>query len=203
MIPPGVRAPYERADGGAVRQVKSQRERDTEAIALAQRKGVMLAQLAQLAADDRLDPASVPIVEWFREQVKDARGGGRLDELAERLRECLSEGSIRRRRFWQGRPAAIEAGYDDDQDGDDQDDDGSLAVTGYAPASAVDYAAEMDARNWGFKPHGAGVCHVVARGWGDGSPDPCARRADHVIAGGAVCDHHHQALTTPLNRRPA
>ena len=80
VVPAGVAAPYDRAD--QIRQVRSQREIDLAEIGLARRKGVMLGQLGELAANPRLDQASVPVVEWFREQVHTARSDGRLDELA-------------------------------------------------------------------------------------------------------------------------
>jgi hypothetical protein len=192
--PPGVRAPYERADGGAVRQVKSQRERDTEAIGLAQHKGVMLAELAGLAADDRIDPASVPIIEWFREQVKDAGGGDRLAELA----ALLPDSGIRRRRWWQGSPAAIGAGYDDEDDEYD-DEDGAGEEAPVPGAAGVDYAAELAAREWVWRPHGPNLCqliHMKPHGWDYVAPQECVGRAVHVILGGAVCGSCYDALNT-------
>ena len=184
-----------------MRQVKSQRERDTEAIGLAQRKGVMLAQLAGLAADDRLDPVSVPIIEWFREQVKDARGGGRLDEL----NELLPESGIRRRRWWQGRPAAIEAGEDeDDEDEDDEDGTEDEDPASRAAPAGIDYAAGLAVREWVWKPHGPGLCqliHMKPHGWDHVAPQECVRRAEHGIPGGAVCGSCYQALNTPRGHR--
>ncbi len=199
ITPPAVRTPYARGEAASQRQVKSQAERDLEVLALEDRKGPMLDQLDALADDDKLDTASVRKVGWFREQVESARSDARLDELAALYRQA----GIRRRRWWDDEPVAELDSAGSGYDGDGQDDDGSRAATGHAPASAVDYVAELAARNWVLKMHGAGVCHVVARGWGDGSPDPCARRADCVIPGGAVCDHHHRAVTTPLTRRSA
>ena len=194
--PPAVRTPYARGEAASQRQVKSQAERDLEVLALEDRKGPMLDQLDALACDDKLDTASVRKVGWFREQVESARSDARLDELA----GLYPRAGIRRRRWWNGEPVAEldSGGYD----GDGQDDDDSRAATGRVPAGAVDYVAELAARNWVLKPHGPGICHVLSRGWA-GSPDPCARRANCVIPGGAVCDHHHRALTTPLARRSA
>lgn len=193
IIPPAVRTPYARGETASQRQVKSQTERDLEVLALEDRKGPMLDQLDTLADDGKLDTASVRKVGWFRGQVESARSDARLDELA----ALYPRAGIRRRRWWHDEPVAeLDSGHDG------QDDDDSRAATGQAPAAAVDYVAELAARNWVLQPHGPGVCHVVARGW-DGSPDPCARRAGRVIPGGAVCDHHHQALITPLTRRPA
>jgi hypothetical protein len=179
-----------------VRQVKSKRELDLEGIGLAQRKGAMLAQLAGLAADDRLDPVSLPIIEWFRKEVADAGGAGRLDELT----ELLPDSGIRRRRWWQGRPAALEAGYGDDDDEEYEDGDDEEGPVPGAGRAGVDYAAELRARRYDLRPHGEGVCDIVQPGW-DGSPDPCQRAAGHVIPGGKVCDHHHDALAIPVNRR--
>jgi hypothetical protein len=181
--------------------VRSQRERDLDAIALARRKGVMLAQLGQLATDDRLDPASLPVVEWFRDQVEDAAGDRRLDDLA----GLLPEAGIQRRRWWQ-QPAAITgAAYDDD---DDMYDDGGQACDGLPgrPAAVIDYAAELAARSWIFEPHGAGICqlvHLKPHGWDWLPPESCLHRAAHAIPGGVVCGSCYYALSTPLVRRPA
>ncbi len=103
-----------------MRRVRSQRERDLDAIELAKRKGIMISQLGQLAADDRLHPESRPVVEWFAQQVRDAAAGTRLDELA----ALLPGAGIRRAHWWQGSPAAIETEpYDGEDDGEDQGDD--------------------------------------------------------------------------------
>jgi hypothetical protein len=203
VTPAAVRTPYARGAAASPRQVRSQAERDLEVLALEDRKGPMLDQLDALAADDQLDTASVRKVRWFREQVESARSEARLDELS----ALYPRAGIRRRRWWHGEPAELEGGSGYGNDG--QDDD-SVAAAGLVPiaspaAAAVDYVAELAARNWVLKPHGAGICHIVAltpHGWG-GSPDPCPRRADHIIPAGAVCGHHHQALIIPLTRRPA
>jgi len=179
-----------------VRQVKSQRERDIEAIGLAQHKGVMLAQLAGLADDDRIDPASAPIIEWFREQVKNVAGGGRLAELAALLRDS----GIRRRRWWQGSPAAIGAGYEDEDGEDDGEDDGTGEEDPVSRAAGVDYAAELAAREWVWRPHGPNLCqliHMKPHGWDYVPPEECVGRAVHVIPGGAVCGSCYDALNTP------
>jgi hypothetical protein len=198
VTPPGVAAPYERG-GQAVRQVKSQRERDLEALALAQRKGVMLSQLDALAADKRLDPGSLPAVEWFAAEIRAARSGDRLTELA----ELLPESGIRRRHWWQGEPAAIEAPDDDDEDqGDGPDYDGDDEYPGI-PSSPVskpplpDFSAELAVREWRFQPHGFGLCgliHMRPHGWDYVPPSECINRAEHLIAGGAVCGSCFDAL---------
>ncbi len=214
VIPPGVAAPYERG-GQAVRQVKSQRERDLEAVALAQRKGIMLTQLGALAADKRLHPDGLPVVEWFADEVRAAKSDDRLTELA----ELLPESGIRRR---QGEPAAIEApDYNDEDQGDDPDnDDGNPDYSeneGYPRADTrnfpaqigrvtvsknplPDYSAELAVREWRFQPHGAGLCgliHMRPHGW-NMSPEECIRRAEHLIAGGTVCDSCFRALNQPM-----
>jgi hypothetical protein len=84
VTPPTVLAPYQRNTTVAVRQVKSQRERDLEALNLARHKGIMLRELDTLATDD---PDSLPEIEWFREQVKAATSAARVDELDALLRE--------------------------------------------------------------------------------------------------------------------
>lgn len=130
VTPPGVAAPYARG-GPSARKVKSQRETDLEAIDLAGRKGVMLGQLRALAEGDRLDDASRLKVEWFADEVRAARTGGRLDSLA----ELWAEAGIRPRRWWQTQPAALDAGdYDDDVDDEDErQGDGPAALILPAP----------------------------------------------------------------------
>jgi hypothetical protein len=220
VTPPAVLAPYQR-DGApaAARQVKSQRERDLEALGLARRKGIMLGQLAELAADDRLDPASLPVVEWFREQIKDAASDGRLDELA----ALLPEAGIRRRHWWHGQPAAIEpADYDDgDQadglDYDDEDDDEYSAPAVVAiPASMaarqhptqpqpMTWADALAACGWRLSPT-IGGCQIVEHSALCG-----AGTAHHIAsvtgAGGWVCSQHYvtlcQVITNASRGRPA
>lgn len=215
VVPRGVRAPYERGTG-IVRQVKSQRERDLEAVALARRKGVMLAELAALAADKNLHPESRPVIEWFADEVKTATGNARLDELA----GLLPDAGIRRRHWWQSQPATLTAPvYDDEDQGDDDEyDDESDAGEIETPPSlapvkvwresfpGVDYASELAARQWRFQPHGAGLCqliHLKPHGW-DIPPEECLHRAEHAIPGGYVCGPCYHALNTPLvgNGRP-
>lgn len=199
VTPPAVLAPYRRDSTTAARQVKSQRERDLEALGLARRKGVMLAQLAALAADDRLDPASVPAVEWFREQVKGAASDGRLDELA----ALLPEAGIRRRRWWQGQPAALTAGYADEDDEPDDDEDQADDVT--PPATPASIAAQqhqaqplhmtwadaLAACGWRLVPT-VGGCQVVDLG------QLCAAETTNSITGGWVCRRHYLALCRVL-----
>ena len=90
-------------------------EVDRAAIELARLKGAMLRQLAALTADNRLDPESLPIVEWFDHEARAARTEERLEELA----DLLPGAGIRRRHWWQGSPEALDHD-DDDHDDDDQ-----------------------------------------------------------------------------------
>ena len=136
--------PYARGEAASRRQVKSQAERDLEVLALEDRKGPMLDQLDALADDDELDTASRRKVGWFRDQVESAQSDARLDELA----ALFPRAGIRRRRWWHDEPVAELDSAGSGYDGDGQGDDDSRAATGHAPASAVDYAAELAARNW-------------------------------------------------------
>jgi predicted nucleic acid-binding Zn ribbon protein len=163
ITPAAVLAPYERGDAAAVRVVKSQAERDLEAIALARRKGTMLIQLGALADDDRLDPASLPVVDWFRDEVKDARSGVRLDELD----ELLPQAGIRRRRWWQGQPAVQAPEWDEDDDEDQAVDAGRYPqAIEAAPLAVVAQRREMtaadalDVLGWRLTPT-TGGCQVV------------------------------------------
>jgi len=209
VIPAGVLAPYRRGQD-TTRTVATQRERDLEAIALAKRKGVMLAQLGALADHPRFDPASLPVIDWFRDQVKDARADGRLDELA----ALLPEAGIRRRHWWQGRPAAIEPppyddegqDYEDDEDADELEaDDGAGAAPAMlaTPASIaaqqhraqpgpMTWADALAACGWRISPV-IGGCQITDHGQLCG-----AGTAHHVAtatgAGGWVCSQHYAAL---------
>jgi hypothetical protein len=209
VVPAAARAPYARGEDAPQRQVISQRERDLEALGLARRKGVMLAQLDALAADDRLHPESVPVVEWLAGEVRAAASGRRLDELAELAADPAA--GLRRRRWWHGQPAALPAAYEDqDQDlGEDYDDEdqadehedrpGAIAAAG--PGPGIDYAAELAAREWVLRPHGPALCHLVKlrpHGWDYVPPEECLGRAAHPIPGGAVCSSCHDALNRPL-----
>lgn len=208
VIPPGVLAPYRRGQD-TTRTVTTQRERDLGAIELAKRKGVMLAQLDALADDPRLDPASLPVVDWFREQVKAAPGNGRLDELA----ALLPEAGIRRRHWWQGRPAAIEAAAYDDDDGQYDDDDypdderettpaalatpASIAAQQHrAQPGPMTWADAVAACGWQLSPV-IGGCQIVDHG------QLCGAGTAHHIAtttgiSGWVCNQHHAALCQVL-----
>lgn len=191
VTPRGVRAPYER-DTGTGRQVKSQRERDLDAIRLAKRKGFMLAQLDRLGADDRLHPESRPVVEWFAEEVKTAAAGARLDELA----ALLPDADIRRAHWWQGTPAEIEpADYNDDGQADELAADEPLAL-GPAPARATDYAGAMAVLGWRMTREPVDGCQVGACG---------APWAEHIAtaswAGGLACRRHLAALDQVITGR--
>jgi len=197
-VPAAVSAPYSRGQEAQQRQVLSQRERDLAALALARRKGVMLAGLDALAADDRLHPESVPVVEWLASEVRAAATGERLNELAELAAD--PEAGIRRRRWWHGQPAALAAAYDDGQDDDDGPeparDPAPLAI---AASPVIDYAAELAARGWILRQHGAGICAVV-KPCSPGCPSlqepwECGRRAARIIPGGSICGDCHAALT--------
>jgi hypothetical protein len=188
--PAGVRAPYDR-ETPAVRQVKSQRERDLDAIALAQDKGVMLSQLDALAADPKLHPASLPVLEWFRAEVRDAASAARLAELV----TLLPESGIRRRHWWQGEPEAIEAdawNEDDDEDAgyayddEDQADDEPPAVA-VAPAALMPHqwpaGLSMEA------PRRDGRCQVR-----DARRGRCTRPGTREVPLAVVCDDHYRIL---------
>ncbi|HEY1621758.1 MAG TPA: hypothetical protein VGG25_29325 [Streptosporangiaceae bacterium] len=198
MIPAAVSAPYARGAHVAERHVVSQHERDVAAIALARHKGVLLGQLGELGADDRLHPESLPVVEWFAAEVRAARSGERLSELT----ALLPGAGIRRRRFWQGKPAAITTGYDDDEPGeyddgeyDDQADD-PAALPG-APAAGrarrMTWAEAIAALGWRLVPAGNG-CQLLADG------RPCAGSADRDIGNAWVCGAHYGTLGTVIWR---
>lgn len=200
VTPAAVQAPYARGDSAPQRQVLSQRERDLAALAIARRKGVMLAQLDALAGDDRLAAESRPTVEWFRDEVKAATTDGRLDELA----ALLPQAGIRRRHWWQGQPAAIPPpGWDDEDDagGEDQagEDDGHPAVAAAArpvlaivPSGELAAADALDALGWRLSPAAAG-CQVTEAGQRCGAePRHCIR--GRYVRDAWICDPHYYAV---------
>jgi len=199
VTPAAVSAPYARGDAAPQRQVASQREKDLAAIGLARRKGLMLAQLAVLADDDRLDPESVPVVGWFADEVRAAGSQDRLGELADLLREA----GIRRRHWWQGQPAAIESPANDDDDDDDDwnpgPDRGGGRLSTAAPA--IIPASELAARGYELGPLRAGRCQVTETH--EGYRNICYLAGNHCWGDGQVCQGHYAALTTPLRARSA
>jgi len=221
-MPAAVAAPYEH---GAQRQVVSQREHDLGAISLARRKGMMLAQLDALAADDRLHPESVPVVEWLAGEVRAAGTSGRLDDLAALVADPAA--GIRRRHFWQGQPPdALEGEIVEGEIVDDEDVpyfydtagqlapgiwDGSawvpaaprlaIAASPAMPAPAppgMTWADALAAGCWQLMP-APGGCQVAESG------QPCAGRPGYRITGGWACSHHYQQLSLIISdaRRPA
>jgi len=206
--PAAVRAPHQ-AGTGAVRQVVTQRDKDLAAIGLARRKGIMLAQLAELAADSRLDPRSLPVVEWLAAEVRTAGSPSRLDELAELAADPAA--GICRRRWWHGQPAALTAAGADDQDDDDQDDDDQgedcepALPAGGQPRPAgpgagrqhrdaeMTAADALDALGWRLSPAAAGGCQIIE------ADRPCGAGTHHPIAGrhageAWVCGRHYAAV---------
>jgi hypothetical protein len=192
VVPHGVRAPYER--GAAVRRVRSQRERDLEALDVAGRKGVMLRQLRTLADDERLASGSAPKVEWFAEQVRAAQSGARLDELA----ALLPEAGIRRAHWWQGAAPALGAAYDGDEDDDDEGPRPhaqALAVVtgtarGEAPSGpAAPLSAVLARLGWRVNGSVRDPWCQVADGAGD-----CQRASRETLGGMRLCGEHHREL---------
>jgi hypothetical protein len=189
LTPPAVLAPYQRGTE-VTRAAKSQRERDLEALALARRKGTMGAQLAALADDGKLTDDSAAVVAWFAEQVKAAASAARLDELV----ELFAEAGIRRRRFWQGRPAAITAGYDDEDDDEGQDDEPARlhAVPDddrRGPQRTAWAEALASCPSWHLAP-GGNTCQLVDSGI------RCGRPTAHTAGDGNwICGYHHSELS--------
>jgi len=139
VIPHGVAAPYERGTGGT-REARSQRERDDDAKKTVIVAGEFLRRVEALADDPRIHPSSGDLLGWYAEEIADARksrNGQRLAELATEFDADLKDRAIRRRYWWQGQPAAITTGHDDEADdfaeADDYDEDGDYP--GDAPAS--------------------------------------------------------------------
>lgn len=207
VTPAGVLTPYERG-GAVVRQVKSQREADLEALDLAGRKGVMLGQLRDLAEGDRLDDASRLKAEWFAEQVKTAPNAARLDELA----ALFTEARIRPRRWWHPRPAALAtADYDDEDEypdgydnAEDGQDDEPAAVVPATPASIaahqhraqprrMTWADAITASGWRLSPT-VGGCQIIDE------HGLCGADTMHHIGDGWLCSPHYTTLGGVITR---
>jgi len=196
VTPSGVTAPY--AAGTALqRQVKSKRERDTEARALEARRQRLADELDGLAADKRLTSEARGALKWYRTEVDKAKTMSRLDDLVDQFR-----GERLTRTGWLARPGAAEiepADYDDDQaddwDDDEEDDGAPLAIA--APARPLDLAAELAVRGYTVNTNvWAGGCQIIEQHTG-----PCCLPGTQAIAGIRLCDGHRHALTTPLRRR--
>jgi len=186
VTPPAVLAPYQRG-AQVTRAAKSQRERDLEALALARRKGAMGAQLAALADDERLTPDSAAVVAWFAEQVKAAASGARLDELV----ELFADAGIRRRRFWQGKPAALTAGYDEDQADEPAPPRPALAAVPAVPHQMT-WAEAIAASGLRVAPHLSG-CQLTEHGL------QCSGWPGRHIGSAWICGPHYEALAAVIN----
>lgn len=193
--PAGVLKPYENEDG-RLRRVRSQAERDSEALVLAERTGLLLEAIRVALADDRLHVTTRVRLQWYDGEIREAGKAGRgerVDELAERL----AGERIRRQHWWSSDGPALAASSVDDVLDADLDEDEGLSRLAIAAGSTVDFTAEMDARSWRFYQPGDGRCQICRE---DGSE--CPGRAEHVITGGAICGRHHDALSIPFGRRP-
>ena len=214
VTPAGVAAPYERGGSGQ-RQVRSSRERDLDAIALARRKGLMLDQLAVLAADKRLHEQDRPVVEWFAEQVRAAAGQPRLDELA----GLLPQAGIRRRHWWDAEPRALAAGIgtgpddDDPDDGEwddgDPDDDPGIGGRETAPApdrgrpAGITWAGALAAAGWRLSPSPGG-CQVIGQdGQRCGDPGAIHHVSARPVGDAWICARHHEHLSVIITRGAA
>jgi hypothetical protein len=208
VTPPGVTAPYDCQEASAGRTVRSQADRDDEALALAERAGVLLDAIAGVLGDDRLHPAARARLEWYAAEITGAaraRRGARVGELADRL----SGQRIRRAHWWNSdaqNPAAITAGGNGDQDDDDEVWDAEVAGE-EAPRSPAAPGADrftgLAARGYTMNLAApAGMCQLIMacrHGWA-AQPEPCAAGAQRVFEGIRVCVIHYEALTMPLGR---
>jgi hypothetical protein len=206
VIPAAVLAPYTGGQQGSERRVVSQRERDLAAIALERRRGLMLAQLAALAADSRLHPESASVVDWLASEVRAAKSETRLDELAGLAADPAA--GIRRRHWWHRGLPAIETAYVDDDDDldDDYDDDGEPPAALPAVAPAVVRAAPQDMTAaaaldiLGFRLSAvAGGCQIIDQ------DELCGAETRFMVASRTghawICTAHNEAICRLITRR--
>jgi hypothetical protein len=204
VIPAGVQAPYQRGQGDT-RQIRSQAERDDEALALAERTGVLLAAISGTLADDQLHAATRARLEWFASEIRDAGKAGhaaRVGELADRL----AGERVRRQHWWNAdgqNPAALPAGDDDDEIYDAEmcdDDDQPAAIEAAAPAP--NYAAELAIRGYltdpAPPPRQCSIGQVYAGSMLLPEPNWCRLRAEYAWGPHPVCWGHHEALSIPM-----
>jgi predicted RNA-binding Zn-ribbon protein involved in translation (DUF1610 family) len=196
------------------RRVATQAERDALALAVAERRAIVLDAIGRVLDDDKLTPASRGRLEWYQAEVGKATSMARVAELA----EALGNEKVRRRGWFTPdatNPAQIiDAEIVDDEDQDDeedQDDDeeyddedqAPLAIA--APAAAAESRREFDLRNYRINLDAPpGHCQVVAPARWSGDPVshyPCGGAGLRVYAGVRVCDGHRDALCRPLDRR--
>jgi hypothetical protein len=138
VTPPGVTEPYRRGTETA-RAARSQRERDDDAKRVVLAAGEFLRRVGALLADPRIHPASADLLRWYEEEITDARrdrDGRRLAELAGEFADDATARAFRRLRWWQGEPAALAPGTDEDDY-----DEGQGAVLEFAGEAAAAVAA--------------------------------------------------------------
>ena len=207
-MPAAVLAVYRPDPDAPQRQVTSQRERDDQALALAEGTAVVLAAIARTLADDRLHPASRGRLEWFAAEIRKAAGEGRAARVAE-LVDRLQGERPRRQHWWNGEPAAITVSpdYDDDDDLDDDDDeDQATGLPAAPPRLAIAAAPEpapqpltwtsaIASLGWQLEPGAEGRCELVIRS------GHCAAAAARHITGGWACEQHYQQLASLITGR--
>jgi hypothetical protein len=199
VVPPRMQAPYERGPGQQ-RPARTQAEKDTAAIALARRKGVMLEQLEQLDADGRIRAEDRPVLAWFRHEVTAAGSEARLDQLT----DAWKEHGPRPRRWWHADLPEIASGLQDDCDGEDQvyaadlagddedqgDDDYPRSATAVTPLTAVTLQPHEWPRGWSMVAPGHDRrCQVV-----EATAGACTAAAEHRVPLADVCGRHHRLL---------
>lgn len=226
IAPAGVNAPYERGIE-VTRAARSQHERDDDAKKTVLIAGEFLRQVRAMLDDPQVHPASADLLGWYEEEITEARkgrDGRRLAELADEFGADQEARAFRRRHWWQGQPAAITAGYADDEDDEgedyadeDEDQDGEPAAVLATPASIaaqqhraqprrMTWAEGIAALGWRLSP-ADGTCPVV-----DEHGHRCgAQTTSHALANGRggyvwLCGGHFGTLGAMLgehNRRIA
>jgi hypothetical protein len=226
VTPPGVLAPYERGTE-VTRAATSQRERDDDAKKTVLVAGEFLRRVRVMLADPRIHPASADLLTWYEEEITDARknrDGRRLEELAGEFGDDRASDMFRRLHWWQGQPAELAAGYDDEDDNEgyaeddneDQGDEQPAAVLATPSSIAVQqHRAQPRPMTWAdaFAMLGwrlsatTGGCQVVderGRHCAAGTSSPPV--TDGRVRDGWVCIAHYESLATAIgnhNRRIA
>jgi hypothetical protein len=215
VTPAAVLAPYERGTE-VTRGAKSQRERDDDAKRTVLLAGEFLRRVAALLDDPKMHPASADLLDWYREEITDARkerDAGRLAELGDEFKADRENGAFRRAHWWQGSPAALDGGDaepedDEEEYDDDGQDDGPQAALAVPAAIAAKptratWADALAARRWRIAVAGNGGvrnCQIAdERGQQCREPVGGSPPVNDGITDGHVCAGHYNALGAAIS----
>lgn len=185
-----------RTSGG---ELVTQADADTEALDLAEQRGLLSDRVRRILADERLRADCRHRLEWYPTEINRAATMGRLEELEELLRGER----IRRIGFFSLGVDVVEildAEVVDEWDEDPDEDGGQLAIA--APAvPAVEPAAALTVRGYQAYPDAPpGHCQIKRpnNAGGPRGPWPCGAGARTTWGPLRVCNSCHDTFTRPM-----